>query len=379
MFILVKSGVEVLIPEDGSIRVPLSGGAKCGSPQVKAASSGPNPVRPTLAFGDQPRPVRLPGTGTYRVGRDPGYLQVQPLAQAGDYIILDNWLSHLSLKTFSDGASTISGAMAPKKPPPPPPPPAQPEEVIVLPKFKAIPPEVKWRVIRLFGIFCFISFIASTVYYIQLIQQPPSPFIPPMETLRRTLANALRKPGISSISDLSTAEEVIQLPNYQEESEKAYQDKKNKYQSIYKKGTVKSSTHWTLFEKNLYYISIGRKTWYDAQNFCLSRDSHLVSILNDKEQKFITSQFNESVWIGLNAENDEGTWQWSDGSRLTVQFWDVGSPTVLKKYGEVERNCAFINPSAGVFSWKDDNCHALKQWACKEIILMEDVEYLSRP
>ncbi|KAG8134213.1 hypothetical protein E2320_007344, partial [Naja naja] len=165
-----------------------------------------------------------------------------------------------------------------------------------------------------------------------------------METLRSTYASALRKPSLSSVSaillllsqlfigrwqcltthnlqvlpksvslsDLETAEEVIQLPNYQEESQKAYAEKKIKYR------TVKTTTHWTLFGKNLYYISIGRKTWYDAQNFCLSRDSHMVSILNDEEQKFISSQFNDSVWIGLSDDNEEGTWQWSDGSRLKL-------------------------------------------------------------
>ncbi|KAM3832195.1 C-type lectin domain family 4 member F-like isoform 3-T4 [Vipera latastei] len=235
--------------------------------------------------------------------------------------------------------------MAPKKPPPPPPPPppVAGEEVIHVPKFKAVPPEVKWRIIRLFGVFCFIVFIASTISY------------------------------------LGTAEEVIQLPNYQEDTEKAFQEKKNKYQSIFKKGYVKAATHWTLFGKNLYYISIGRKTWYDAQNFCLSRDSHMVSILNDEEQKFVSLQFNESAWIGLSDENDEGIWQWSDGSRLTIQFWDVDSPTILKKNGEMERDCAYINPSSGVFNWKDDDCHALKQWVCKEIIVMEDLEYLNQP
>ncbi|KAL7975908.1 hypothetical protein Chor_011823 [Crotalus horridus] len=160
-----------------------------------------------------------------------------------------------------------------------------------------------------------------------------------MNSIRRTMSNALRKPAISALSDMGTAEEVIQLPNYQEDTEKAYLEKKNKYQhtdcvmwvpailshlcfsleSIFKKGSVKAATHWTLFGKNLYYISIGRKTWYDAQNFCLSRDSHMVSILNDEEQKFVSLQFNESAWIGLSDENDEGIWQWSDGSRLTIQ------------------------------------------------------------
>ncbi|XP_063166050.1 CD209 antigen-like protein C [Candoia aspera] len=261
--------------------------------------------------------------------------------------------------------------MAPKKPAPPPPPPAA-GGVPIAPRFKAVPPEIKWRIIRMFGLACFCTFIVMTVLYIQLLLSPGNPLEPSMARLKRIMANALRKPSLSGGSHLMTAEEVIQLPNYLETSEKAYKEKKIKYQSIFKKGTVKSSTGWMLFEKSLYYISKGRKTWYDAQNFCLSRDAHLVSIITDKEQKYISRHLKASAWIGLTDEKDEGTWEWSDGSRVTVQYWDAGSPTRLQQREEVERDCVFIKPLSGARNWNDDNCHELKQWVCKEILVTEE-------
>ncbi|KAM6441159.1 uncharacterized protein PHA67_022981 isoform 2-T2 [Liasis olivaceus] len=266
-------------------------------------------------------------------------------------------------------------AMGPKKPPPPPPPPPPPEGLVPLPpvpRFKAIPPEIKWRMIRLFGVFCFVAFVVMTVLYVQLIMESVHPLEEPMAVLRRSMANALRKPTISSGTHSMTSGEVIQLPNYMETSEKSYKEKKRKYQSIFKKGTVKSSTGWTLFRKTLYYISERRKTWYDAQNFCFSRDAHMVSILTDEEQKYVSSQLNESAWIGLTDEKEEGHWEWSDGSRLAIQYWDAGSPTLIKQNEEMERDCAFINPLSGAHNWNDDNCHELKQWVCKEILVAEE-------
>ncbi|KAG8134203.1 hypothetical protein E2320_007330, partial [Naja naja] len=90
--------------------------------------------------------------------------------------------------------------------------------------------------------------------------------------------------------------------------------------ALFKKGP-KISNNWKLFGWNLYYISKAneRKTWHDAEYFCKSRDSHLTSILNEEEQKFISSKLNESAWIGLMDENVEGHRVWLDGSRLITQ------------------------------------------------------------
>ncbi|KAF7252699.1 C-type lectin domain family 4 member F [Varanus komodoensis] len=86
-------------------------------------------------------------------------------------------------------------------------------------------------------------------------------------------------------------------------------------QSLFKKG-ARTSGAWKVFERSLYYISTEKKTWHDAESFCMSRDAHLASVNTDKEQNYISSQLDEPAWIGLTDENEEGNWKWSDGSRV---------------------------------------------------------------
>ncbi|KAF7252692.1 hypothetical protein EYD10_01725 [Varanus komodoensis] len=81
---------------------------------------------------------------------------------------------------------------------------------------------------------------------------------------------------------------------------------------------------------------------------------------------YITSLLNESAWVGLSDENVEGTWEWADGSRLISQYWSPGNPTPSEDYGEMEQDCAFIDPASGRRNWKDAACHELKGWVCKE-------------
>ncbi|XP_060548143.1 hepatic lectin-like isoform X3 [Pantherophis guttatus] len=120
---------------------------------------------------------------------------------------------------------------------------------------------------------------------------------------------------------------VERMPQLFKESENGFAADKKRYQALFKKGS-KISDNWKLFGWNLYYVSKAneKKTWHDAKYFCKSRDSHLTSILNEEEQKYISSKLNESAWIGLTDENVEGHWEWSDGSRLIIQYWADGNP-----------------------------------------------------
>ncbi|XP_025033318.1 C-type lectin domain family 4 member F-like, partial [Python bivittatus] len=143
--------------------------------------------------------------------------------------------------------------------------------------------------------------------------------------------------------------------------------------SLFKKG-VRSGGNWQIFGWNLYYVSKAnkRKTWHDAENFCMSRDSHLTSILNEEEQKYISSQLSESAWIGLTDENEEGHWEWSDGSRLTIQYWADGNPDGSTNDGEGDKDCTFIESSASEFNWNDASCQELRRWVCKENLEFEE-------
>ncbi|XP_042326343.1 CD209 antigen-like protein C isoform X2 [Sceloporus undulatus] len=188
-----------------------------------------------------------------------------------------------------------------------------------------------------------------------------------MKKLRSTMAIGLRSPQLNYENPLRVAEEVVQLPTHIERAEKDFKDRKIKYLTLFKKG-ARSSGGWQLFGRSFYYISKGQKTWYDAENFCLSRDSHLASILSDEEQNYINSQLKQSTWIGLSDEEVEGNWEWTDGSSLTTQYWSDGHPRPTWESGEEEKDCAFIEPFTGGPNWSEANCHEVKQWVCKETL-----------
>lgn len=44
------------------------------------------------------------------------------------------------------------------------------------------------------------------------------------------------------------------------------------------------SQGWKYFRGNFYYFSQVSKTWYSAQQFCMSRDSQLTSVTSESEQ-----------------------------------------------------------------------------------------------
>ena len=62
-----------------------------------------------------------------------------------------------------------------------------------------------------------------------------------------------------------------------------------------------------------YYISQNNEVWTDADSICASLGGTLVCISDTAENNFISSHINEYVWIGLNDEQNEGTFVWTNG------------------------------------------------------------------
>nr|XP_051693532.1 uncharacterized protein LOC100357377 isoform X1 [Oryctolagus cuniculus] len=93
---------------------------------------------------------------------------------------------------------------------------------------------------------------------------------------------------------------------------------------------------WKYFKGNFYYFSRIAKTWYSAQQFCMSRDSHLTSVTSESEQEFLYKTAGGLVyWIGLSKAGSEGHWYWADGTSFNeaqsvrgphVPRWPVPAP-----------------------------------------------------
>ncbi|XP_044284199.1 C-type lectin domain family 10 member A-like isoform X2 [Varanus komodoensis] len=175
--------------------------------------------------------------------------------------------------------------------------------------------KVIWRILAAFGGSSFILMIVMIAIYAKMSREPPDPLAVPMQHLQGTMANSLRRPKLNYVTAVELAEEVGLLPEKLEETQTVLQQQKEVYKALFK-SKAKSTGSWENFGNNLYYISQGEKSWYDAENFCVSRDAHLASILTKEEQSFITSHLDEPAWIGLTDEHEEGSWEWTDGSRL---------------------------------------------------------------
>nr|XP_032645319.1 C-type lectin domain family 4 member F-like isoform X1 [Chelonoidis abingdonii] len=78
---------------------------------------------------------------------------------------------------------------------------------------------------------------------------------------------------------------------------------------------TKLSRGWRFYGGNFYYFSQGRKSWEEAERFCVSQDSHLTSVSSQAEQEFLTKESKgQHYWIGLIDRETEGSWRWVDGT-----------------------------------------------------------------
>lgn len=52
---------------------------------------------------------------------------------------------------------------------------------------------------------------------------------------------------------------------------------------------------WKPYDNSYYYFSRRKKNWYEAERYCLVRDSHLASILSFEEQVLYLSSSSD-IW-----------------------------------------------------------------------------------
>uniref|UniRef100_A0A2R9A543 C-type lectin domain family 4 member F n=1 Tax=Pan paniscus TaxID=9597 RepID=A0A2R9A543_PANPA len=72
---------------------------------------------------------------------------------------------------------------------------------------------------------------------------------------------------------------------------------------------------WKFNGGSLYYFSSVKKSWHEAEQFCVSQGAHLASVASKEEQAFLV-EFTSKVyyWIGLTDRGTEGSWRWTDGT-----------------------------------------------------------------
>ncbi|KAM5227553.1 C-type lectin domain family 4 member K [Ctenodactylus gundi] len=127
----------------------------------------------------------------------------------------------------------------------------------------------------------------------------------------------------------------------------------------------KVSQGWKFFRENFYYFSHIPKTWYSAEQFCMSREAHLTSVTSESEQEFLYKTAGGlPSWIGLTKAGAKGNWYWVDGTAFTkqsVSFWTPGEPNNVGN----NEHCANIKVSS-LRSWNDESCDSKLLFICKQ-------------
>ncbi|KAK1332980.1 hypothetical protein QTO34_006511 [Cnephaeus nilssonii] len=125
------------------------------------------------------------------------------------------------------------------------------------------------------------------------------------------------------------------------------------------------SQGWKYFKENFYYFSHVSKTWYSAQQFCVSRNSHLTSVTSDSEQEFLyKTAGGRFFWIGLTKAGTDGDWYWVDDTPFnkvqSMKFWIPGEPNNVGN----NEHCVNLKMSS-LQSWNDASCDHQLLFICK--------------
>ncbi|XP_054977312.1 C-type lectin domain family 4 member F [Sorex araneus] len=123
---------------------------------------------------------------------------------------------------------------------------------------------------------------------------------------------------------------------------------------------------WKIYNGALYYFSEAKKTWQDAENFCVSWGAHLASVTSEEEQAFLITVIKDSYhWIGLTDQGTEGVWHWTDRTPFndaqSRKFWEPNQPDNWEHGEGRTEDCVHTKQK-----WNDIYCNTTYQWVCKK-------------
>lgn len=109
---------------------------------------------------------------------------------------------------------------------------------------------------------------------------------------------------------------------------------------------------WILTDRNsgtaaykVYYIPM---TWFNAQTYCRTYHTDLVSIQDTSEQAIVKGLYGAWLWIGLYRGR---SWNWSDQTIMSNISWSPGQPDLKLAYGF----CGYLNGHIGNAPCSDGN------------------------
>ncbi|XP_025069073.1 C-type lectin domain family 4 member K-like [Alligator sinensis] len=132
------------------------------------------------------------------------------------------------------------------------------------------------------------------------------------------------------------------------------------------------SAGWVYHSGHFYYFSQDQKSWAEAEQFCVSQDSHLSSITSKEEQEYLSKRTQgKAHWIELTDQKSAGTWRWVDGTKYSKaqsgEFWVPGQPDSKTQGPRGRASCVEMKESQTA-AWSNVSCTARRRWICKKAL-----------
>ena len=107
-----------------------------------------------------------------------------------------------------------------------------------------------------------------------------------------------------------------------------------------------------------YFLSNQIANWREAKQLCINEGGYLATIAAQTENDYLKSKLRDIVFIGLNDENTEGSFQWANGEAATYTNWAAGQPAQAPQ-ALTEDYVVFQNWSG---QWEDMNGFVAKRF-----------------
>ncbi|XP_059365138.1 C-type lectin domain family 4 member E-like [Carassius carassius] len=165
--------------------------------------------------------------------------------------------------------------------------------------------------------------------------------------------------------------------NYKEEFDVLHNQDKKTLEKMNRlnqsKGFAVCAVHWIHSGGKCYYFSTVKMNWTRSRDHCVTLGGHLVIINSKTEQDFVTSNVEETHWIGLNDLETEGHWVWVNNQPVkdSVEFWmkrnnDISEPDNWTKFHPDGEDCAGLGDQyGGTDFWMDTYCFEEKRFVCE--------------
>jgi hypothetical protein len=116
-----------------------------------------------------------------------------------------------------------------------------------------------------------------------------------------------------------------------------------------------------LSAESCYLVTKETLAWGNAEQRCVSKGGHLISVANDITNTFVQSAasllWTNVYWIGGYYNVIQSNWVWTDGTRWSYKKWANGQPNSSDNY------CILFNGTSG--EWYASACGSVQPYLCK--------------